>query len=732
MKTISILTLLVLSAQNATAGLFYDLAPHTSSATMKLSGVMRVAPSTGSANSATITLDGATGVVTASTFTGSGSGLTSGSIDTAKLGADSVTAVKVLAGAIETNKLADGAVTAQKVSDAAVQTAKLGTDSVTAVKVLAGAIQTDKLGTDAVTTAKVQAQAITSPKLGQSLTLVGDTTLNGGQAWGMSGTASTPTWSWRDASNAGMYLHADDGTYHTVGFAAKGARIFHYIGKSDGAGSVDFNPSGVSNDFRVRGVGEAALIHTAPVTNCVGIRTESCAKTLDITGTLATTSNVEFGGNVRISDSGSNATPAIRFAGDTGENTGMGLKAQNTLFWSANASEIMTMDTAGLNVTGTVVANTFSGSGASLTSIPAAALASGSVETAKIASSAVIAAKILEGAVETAKIGTDAVTAVKVQAQAITTPKIADLAVETGKIGTDAIIAAKISAGAVTSPKIQNSPTLNGVTTFSNSSSTPAVTSGWSNVGGANAANGVLGLGGTAGFKASIDHDGANGITRYINDSATNARHIFRVNGTFGSDVLQILGTGISNSTTGGVHSFNASGAVNLNGSSTTLTTTGILNVASQSGARAGTWANGTLANAVFTRAFFSSVASPGFNYQNTINISAASDTFKARGAGRYEAGLVSVQKNNGAATGAGLRIIAYKNATPGVASTGTEVCRDVNPWITGVTQTYKLICHLDLADGDTISFDLYNETGTALTPDNDNSYQHAWLVKDL
>ena len=54
------------------AGVFYDLTPHTSTATMKLSGVMKIAASTSTPNTAVVTLDGANGLITAPAISLSG------------------------------------------------------------------------------------------------------------------------------------------------------------------------------------------------------------------------------------------------------------------------------------------------------------------------------------------------------------------------------------------------------------------------------------------------------------------------------------------------------------------------------------------------------------------------------------------------------------------------------------------------------------------------------------
>lgn len=64
--------LLVLAPISARAGAFYDLSQSASSATMKLSGVMKIAASSSTPNTAIITLDGANSLITAPAISISG------------------------------------------------------------------------------------------------------------------------------------------------------------------------------------------------------------------------------------------------------------------------------------------------------------------------------------------------------------------------------------------------------------------------------------------------------------------------------------------------------------------------------------------------------------------------------------------------------------------------------------------------------------------------------------
>mgnify|MGYP001587010680 CR=1 FL=1 len=88
-------------------------------------------------------------------YAGSGGEVAVGSIDTAKLATDAVTAAKILNATIDSSKLATGSV----------DTTKMGEDAVTTAKVINGAVNTAKLASDAVTNAKVLNASISLAKL---------------------------------------------------------------------------------------------------------------------------------------------------------------------------------------------------------------------------------------------------------------------------------------------------------------------------------------------------------------------------------------------------------------------------------------------------------------------------------------------------------------------------------------------------------------------------------------
>lgn len=88
--------------------------------------------------------------------------------------------------------------------------------------------------------------------------------------------------------------------------------------------------------------------------------------------------------------------------------------------------------------------------------ISAGAVADGSIDSAKLASSAVIAAKIASSAVTTAKLDSSAVTAAKLASGAVTTDKILDGAVTAAKLAPGAIPGVTIEDGSITAAKIAN------------------------------------------------------------------------------------------------------------------------------------------------------------------------------------------------------------------------------------------------------------------------------------
>ena len=96
--------------------------------------------------------------------------------------------------------------------------------------------------------------------------------------------------------------------------------------------------------------------------------------------------------------------------------------------------------------TNVLSAGTFSGSGASLTSLNADNISSGTLASARIEDSAVIQSKIANGAVTGTKLADDAVG----------TAKIADGAVNTARLANSAVNSDKLDNGAVTFAKFQN------------------------------------------------------------------------------------------------------------------------------------------------------------------------------------------------------------------------------------------------------------------------------------
>lgn len=117
--------------------------------------------------SITITYDDAAGTSTIA--------VTAGSIDTAQITDDAVTAAKLAAGAVETANIADGNVTTAKLADDSVTTAKivdanvtdakLASNSVTTAKITDANVTTSKLADDAVTTVKITDANVTEAKL---------------------------------------------------------------------------------------------------------------------------------------------------------------------------------------------------------------------------------------------------------------------------------------------------------------------------------------------------------------------------------------------------------------------------------------------------------------------------------------------------------------------------------------------------------------------------------------
>ena len=91
-----------------------------------------------------------------------------GSITTAKLAADAVTAAKLADSAVVTANIVDAQITTAKINDTAVTTAKLAAGAVTTAKITDAQITTPKINDTAVTTAKLANNAVTTTKIADS------------------------------------------------------------------------------------------------------------------------------------------------------------------------------------------------------------------------------------------------------------------------------------------------------------------------------------------------------------------------------------------------------------------------------------------------------------------------------------------------------------------------------------------------------------------------------------
>lgn len=398
-------------------------------------------------------------------------------VQTAKLASDAVTAAKIISGAVETSKIADGAVTAQKVADAAIQTAKLGTDSVTAAKLIASDSSLPKITSGQIrydSTNNVLATWTSAPTNGQHQTCIGrshvcngnDTVALGG-AGNSKGTGSV-TLGWNNqAGTVGgdYYAIAAGGTGHnSSGF---------YTGCFAGLNCVNAG-------YAVAALGGEGL--TSGSSSRWGLLSgyNSRLGNFDYVTAMGYRAFADKDGSFVVNQSWDDGI--TRFSSGPYSIT---MHARGGFFFAqehGSSKSTFTFNYGNASIPGTMTAGTFSGSGASLTNIPAAALASGSVETAKL--------------------------------------------------GTDSVTAVKISGGAVETSKIVAGVTLRGVTvqgpsTLTNGT-TQAILSGGSAQGGVSTFGGSLQLGSSVGFSARIDHDGVNGILEIANmqDSASDQTKI--------------------------------------------------------------------------------------------------------------------------------------------------------------------------------------------------------------
>lgn len=465
-------TLLILLAAAANAGIFYDLAPHSSSATMKLSGVMKVAASTGTPNAAKITLDGPngdiqagsmtiSGVATAARFSGSGYSLTdissdsikAGAINTSKLATDSVTTVKILDANVNTNKLATDSVTTVKILDAAVNTNKLATDSVTTVKILDANVNTNKLATDSVTPAKILSDSAGLRKVsgdllaatsgGQDNTNLGEATLVGGRSVSASadgdfGVALGRGLSLRTAYGAVFGLNSTCGAVGGTNpiFCGGGEALTCYGPHGSCPGGYDNQLGSGCTKCNIDG-GESHRMNGTGTGNTIGGgRTSTVGNVND--------STVLGGLTHTIDNSADNSTVGGRYGRVSHPGAFVYNASSGTRISDANYAG--TFDFPGgvyFHIGLTTVTWGMDGK------VDAAMLQTGSVDTSKLANGSVTAAKVMTESIDTDKIKNGAITAAKIMTGAVDTAGIGPDAVGASELLSAAGSLVKVSGGAM-------------------------------------------------------------------------------------------------------------------------------------------------------------------------------------------------------------------------------------------------------------------------------------------
>lgn len=154
--------------------------------------------------------------------------------------------------------------------------------------------------------------------------------------------------------------------------------------------------------------------------------------------------NKTFTGNTSVTGGGGlTATYGVLAA--SGTFTG-GLTASSGTFTNSGTGQYALAVSTSITFTQGLVGVGIRWADGTISTSAVAALADGSITTAKLASDSVIAAKILTGSVTTNKLASDAVTEAKILTASVTTSKLA----------TDAVSADKILSGAVTTSKLNS------------------------------------------------------------------------------------------------------------------------------------------------------------------------------------------------------------------------------------------------------------------------------------
>lgn len=342
--------------------------------------------------------------------------IAAGTITATQIATDTITAANIAAGAIGASEIATGAITAGKVAAGVITATELAADSVTSAKILAGAVTATEVATGAITADKILAGAVTADKL-----TIGTTKFDNVRIKSYGNSMADKT--------AGVWLNNV-----SQGVVSRGTTLWVFNKTTHAKVSVTtYDTHDAIANCDALATALAALTETSVI-----FITTADACSFNSTGDALRTQLKRCGASTLVDGlTTTGARYAYALIGYPTLGEGNGLEIGKGIEASETPCELST-----LWMDDTLVG--LSGSVSPLAPLSSTYIKDGSILTAKIAA----------GAVTANEIAADAITAAKIAAGTITGDKIAAGAITAEKIAAGTITADKIAAGAIKASSI--------------------------------------------------------------------------------------------------------------------------------------------------------------------------------------------------------------------------------------------------------------------------------------